>query len=545
MAVGLELAAAVALVAAVVVACRPTWVDILASATNDPNSGQIWLAPLVMFCLAAVRLPARESPKRSAGRPDRPAVTGLLLLAGGWLAWRWGFWAGRGLAWHGGAVAAAVGTVVVAIGPRAARRFAPALVAAAFLVPVSNVGVEQVSGPLQTFAAAGAQAVATLLGMVVARDGNILHINGIKVEVAEACSGLRGVFSLILASYLAGFLQPARWWVRATLLAASPVVAVAANVVRLVPTLWMFGHHPGDAARAFHDAAGWAMLVGAFAANLQLARLCEWVVGDDRSPAARRRGVGRSAAAAASAPMGAGGPGRAPASTASRPPSSSWWYGSVAIAALLVVGMTVDARAMPTARDLTGYHDRVAAVGAAPPGDAGPWVEERDQAWPDPVLPERLNLFVRRSYRHRDTGRQVRLLITQVRDTRDCIGHFSPNCFASAGWAVTATAPARWQIGDVAVSGAAFVYDATSRRPAGQTRATLLYALLVPDGRSGADVAMLNDRSVVIRDRTLGAAQVQLMFTGDPPAAERDGAMRDILMAHRPLVELLAKGLAK
>ena len=53
-------------------------------------------------------------------------------------------------------------------------------------------------------------------------------------------------------------------WVRVLIIVLTPLVAIVCNVVRLVPTVWMYGHGSRDAASAFHDASGWVMLVAAF-----------------------------------------------------------------------------------------------------------------------------------------------------------------------------------------------------------------------------------------------------------------------------------------
>ena len=41
-------------------------------------------------------------------------------------------------------------------------------------------------------------------------------------------------------------------------------MAILANVLRLVPTVWMFGHKSIDAAEKFHTMSGWAMTILAF-----------------------------------------------------------------------------------------------------------------------------------------------------------------------------------------------------------------------------------------------------------------------------------------
>jgi exosortase len=121
------------------------------------------------------------------------------------------------------------------------------------------------------------QSVAEVLGINSSRSGNQLTVNGVAVGIVEACNGLRMVVTLFMACYLFAFTRPLRWWVRVIVLVASPVVAIVCNVIRLVPTLWMFGHTSQSVAERFHDLAGWGMLVMAFGLLTGIASLLCWV----------------------------------------------------------------------------------------------------------------------------------------------------------------------------------------------------------------------------------------------------------------------------
>jgi exosortase len=98
----------------------------------------------------------------------------------------------------------------------------------------------------------------------VVRQGNSLWINGQMVNVVEACNGLRLVWTLILVSWLFAFVTPLKSWVRWTVVAVSPLIALVCNVIRLVPTLYLHGHASKETAEMFHDVAGWCMIPLAF-----------------------------------------------------------------------------------------------------------------------------------------------------------------------------------------------------------------------------------------------------------------------------------------
>jgi len=71
------------------------------------------------------------------------------------------------------------------------------------------------------------------------------------VTVAEACNGMRMVFALVLVSYAFAFSMPLRNGVRLVVLAASPLAAIVCNVIRLIPTIWLYGNARREVAGTF------------------------------------------------------------------------------------------------------------------------------------------------------------------------------------------------------------------------------------------------------------------------------------------------------
>ncbi len=142
-----------------------------------------------------------------------------------------------------------------------------------FLIPIDPDGRYHIAGPLETFTSRAAQVCCDILGMYVQRDGNLLIINGAAVTVAEACNGARMVLSLFMVCYFVAFSPPPRpWWIRLVVLALSPIVAIVANVLRLIPTIWAFAHLSAPVAERFHTLGGYVMLVAAFIALMALMR---------------------------------------------------------------------------------------------------------------------------------------------------------------------------------------------------------------------------------------------------------------------------------
>jgi exosortase len=249
-----HLGLAAGVVAVAVVVCLEAWADIFHLARRDEESSQIWLAFPIALYLAFVRMP------RLVDAPRRHFWIGPVLVVLGWVM----MWQGDinlwQSVWHAGAVTVAVGAALSILGGSVARRLLPALLALGFLVPIPNRVRQPIATQLQPVVATATVASLGVIGIDAGQTGNVITINGEQVAVAEACNGMRGTFSLFATCFALAFGLPLRMWARIALLAAAPLVAVIFNIVRLVPTVWLYGNAPNHLADVFHDLAGWGML---------------------------------------------------------------------------------------------------------------------------------------------------------------------------------------------------------------------------------------------------------------------------------------------
>ncbi len=267
-----HLAAALALVAAAVTVQWRAWADIAEIALRDEEASHIILVPFV----AAWMVWVRRGRLRSVA--PRHGWAGLLMMMAGWGLSYLGFYHSFQAGWHSGAILMAVGAAITVLGTDVLWKFAPAFMVLAFLVPVPGMIRLELAGPLQTATATATQVVLDLFGSDVTRAGNLLMINGVQVAIAEACNGMRMVFALVLVSYGFAFGTPLRQYVRVLILAASPLSAIACNVIRLIPTVLVYGHMSDTFAERFHDFTGWLMLPVAFLILLGIIRLLRWAL---------------------------------------------------------------------------------------------------------------------------------------------------------------------------------------------------------------------------------------------------------------------------
>ena len=252
-----DLASAAAVAAAAVVVMGDAWLNTIRLGTNNEELSYVLLAPIVITWIAWSRR------TRLAACRLRGEWVGLAALVGGYGVYWYGFHADPVL-WRAGAVLAALGAVIAVLGRDVLLKFLPAFAAAIFLIPISPNGRYRLAVPLQDATAAATQVVCDLLGIYVERAGNLLTINNVDVTVAEACNGMRMILTLFLVCYLVAFTLPLRTYLRVLLLVASPVVAIVSNVLRLVPTVWLFGNASPETAETFHTISGWGMTILSF-----------------------------------------------------------------------------------------------------------------------------------------------------------------------------------------------------------------------------------------------------------------------------------------
>jgi exosortase/archaeosortase family protein len=273
-----------------VLATRDAWADILRHALKDQEYSHIWLVPVVAFFMVYVR--------RLRVRYCRPAGTGVgvSVALAGWLVSLWGFYHGVQSLWHGGAVLVVLGCMLSVLGKHALFRFFPAVAVLIFLVPVPGRVRQQVAIPLQSWTAHVSEVVLETFGVPIERSGNLLSVRRhggttfaatdspapvgkvVDINIVEACNGLRMVWPLILMSYAFSFGLPLRNWVRLLILLASPLAAIACNVLRILPTIWLYGNASDRVAQGFHDYSGWPMLPLSFLLLMGIIKVLRWAM---------------------------------------------------------------------------------------------------------------------------------------------------------------------------------------------------------------------------------------------------------------------------
>ena len=154
-----------------------------------------------------------------------------------------------------------VGVVLWMGGTRYLRVLAFPLFLLCFMVPIPAVIYNQITFPLQLLASRVADSTLTLLGIPVLREGNILELASQRLNVVEACSGIRSLLSLTFLSLVYAYFFDKKVWMRPVLLVATLPIAILANAGRVTLTGVASEYDPALAEGFFHYASGWVIFM--------------------------------------------------------------------------------------------------------------------------------------------------------------------------------------------------------------------------------------------------------------------------------------------
>lgn len=233
----------------------PVLVRLVRQWISDPDMGHGVFVPLVAAYVAW------QNRRELLSTPVSPSWWGLLLVA-------WG--AAQLLVATLGAelflartafVISVVGAVWFLGGLRILRLLAFPLFLLFFMVPIPAIIFNQITFPLQLVASTVAELAINLFGIPVFREGNILELPSQRLNVVEACSGIRSLLSLSFLSLVYAHFFDRRGWMKPVLLAATVPIAVAANAGRVTFTGMLSEYKPELAEGFFHGAQGWVIFM--------------------------------------------------------------------------------------------------------------------------------------------------------------------------------------------------------------------------------------------------------------------------------------------
>jgi exosortase len=142
------------------------------------------------------------------------------------------------------------------------------------MIPIPAIIFNQIAFPLQLLASRCGELALMACQIPVLREGNVIHLSNTSLEVAEACSGIRSLISLLTLGIVYGYFTDSRQWIRTILAIGTIPIAIAANAIRVAGT-GIAAHFYGEAAAQgfFHTFSGWIIFIAAFIMMFMLYRI--------------------------------------------------------------------------------------------------------------------------------------------------------------------------------------------------------------------------------------------------------------------------------
>jgi exosortase D (VPLPA-CTERM-specific) len=175
------------------------------------------------------------------------------------------------------------GLILVGFGWRRGRVFWPSVLHLVFMLPLPQFLYWQVNTTLQFLSSEVGVGLVRLMGVPVFLDGNVIDLGVYKLQVAEACSGLRYLFPIMSFTYVFAVLYRGPVWHKLVLLLSAVPLAVLMNAVRIGAIGLLVDRFGIEQAEGFlHVFEGWVIFLACIAILFGMAKAMQLLSGDRR-----------------------------------------------------------------------------------------------------------------------------------------------------------------------------------------------------------------------------------------------------------------------
>lgn len=248
----------------IVVLFAPVIRDMFKEYAKDESMGHGFFVPIVAGYMVWQR---RAELGRTALRPH---WSGWVLCLLGFLLLMLGTFGAEFALMRGGLLLTIYGVVLATCGFPVFSLLAFPLVLLLFMIRIPQFIYGQITFPLQILASQFAEFSLSVIGIPVLREGNVLELASQKLNVVEACSGIRSLLSLAFLSLVYGYFFESKRWIRTVLFIATIPIAIFANGLRVTITGILSEVKPEYAEGVFHTMEGWIIFMVALVGLLTL-----------------------------------------------------------------------------------------------------------------------------------------------------------------------------------------------------------------------------------------------------------------------------------
>lgn len=102
-----------------------------------------------------------------------------------------------------------------------------------FMIPVPSQVYAALTNPLQFIVTKVTVSMASMMGMAIYREGNVIYLTDMTFQVVQACSGLRSIMTMLTLGAIFGYFSLRSLPMRMILIASGIPIAVAVNIFRV------------------------------------------------------------------------------------------------------------------------------------------------------------------------------------------------------------------------------------------------------------------------------------------------------------------------
>ena len=217
---------------------------------DNPDMGHGFFVPIIAGYIAWTRWPS------IGDKPAQPNWWGIAIVAWAAIQLYLATLGAELFLARTSFVLSLIGVVLLLGGTKYLKAFGFPLFLLFFMVTIPAVIYNALTFPLQLRASEAAEWAISFLGIPIVREGNVLELASQKLNVVEACSGIRSLLTLTFVSLVYGYFAEKRTWIRVALFFATIPIAIVANAGRVTLTGVVSEINPEFAEGFIHEAQG-------------------------------------------------------------------------------------------------------------------------------------------------------------------------------------------------------------------------------------------------------------------------------------------------
>ncbi|MEA1980421.1 MAG: exosortase/archaeosortase family protein [candidate division Zixibacteria bacterium] len=209
--------------------------------------------------------------------PAQPSKLGLLFLIPGCIGYLLGIAASEYFTTRFSLVLILTGIGLYSLGLENFRKAWFPFFFLLFMIPIPAVIYYSATAPMQLLASKATNSFLQILGVPSIRQGNIINLPDYRLEVAEACSGLRSLVTLLALSSLYAYWKIDGKIKSVILFIATFPIAIAANIFRVMVTaLGAYAISKSVADSFLHELSGTIVFMIALIMIFILGAILQW-----------------------------------------------------------------------------------------------------------------------------------------------------------------------------------------------------------------------------------------------------------------------------